>query len=118
MTDRMSEPEAASGGPLRGLRVIDAASLYAGPFLSTLLADHGAEVSKFEPPGGDPYRVERRSLWAILARNKRSVTIDLRSDEGCDLLRQLVAHVDVLVVNLLPSQLERRGLTWERLSAI
>lgn len=105
-------------GPLIGLGVIDAASLYAGPFISTLLADHGADVIKVEPPGGDPYRTERRPLWVILARNKRSVTIDLRSDEGCDLLRALVAHVDVLVVNMLPHQLQRRGLTWERLSAI
>jgi formyl-CoA transferase len=105
-------------GPLRGLRVIDAASLYAGPFISTLLADHGADVIKVEPPGGDPYRVERRPLWPILARNKRSVTLDLRSEPGCDLLRRLAAQVDVLVVNLLPHQLESRGLTWERLSAI
>ena len=105
-----------SRGPLEGLRVIDAASLYAGPFISTLLADHGADVIKVEPPGGDAYRA--RAMWAILGRNKRSVTIDLGSEPGCDLLRRLVAHVDVLVVNLLPHQLERRGLTWDRLSAI
>ena len=62
-------PEAPSAGgtqPLAGLRVIDASSLYAAPFISTLLADHGADVIKIEPPGGDPYRVERRPLWAIL----------------------------------------------------
>ncbi len=105
-----------NGGTLRGLRVIDAASLYAGPFISTVLADHGADVVKVEPPGGDPYR--QRPLWAILARNKRSVTLDLDSAAGCDRLRDLVAHVDVLVVNLLPRQLERRRLTWERLSAV
>ena len=110
-----SSPQ-AHAGPLAGLRVIDAASLYAGPFISTLLADHGADVIKVEPPGGDPYRA--RAMWAILGRNKRSVTIDLRSDAGCDLLRRLVAHIDVLVVNLLPHQLERRGLTWERLSEV
>jgi crotonobetainyl-CoA:carnitine CoA-transferase CaiB-like acyl-CoA transferase len=104
--------------PLTGLRVIDASSLYAAPFISTLLADHGADVIKIEPPGGDPYRVERRPLWAILGRQKRSVTLDLRSEQGCDLLRRLVEHVDVLVVNLLPHQLERQGLTWERLSAV
>ena len=109
---------AVRNGPLRGLRVIDAASLYAGPFISTLLADHGADVIKVEPPGGDPYRVERRPLWPILARNKRSITLDLRSDAGCDLLRKLASRADVLVVNLLPHQLERRRLTWADLSAI
>ena len=114
MSDHISPQTPA--GPLAGLRVIDAASLYAGPFISTLLADHGADVIKVEPPGGDPYRA--RAMWAILGRNKRSVTIDLRSDAGCDLLRRLVAHVDVLVVNLLLHQLERRGLTWERLSEV
>ena len=114
----MSAPDSQSpsGGPLEGLRVIDAASLYAGPFISTLLADHGADVTKVEPPGGDAYRA--RPMWVILGRNKRSVTIDLGSEAGCDLLRRLVAHVDVLVVNLLPHQLERRGLTWERLREI
>ncbi|SNQ45597.1 putative acyl-CoA transferase/carnitine dehydratase [Frankia canadensis] len=107
---------AASDPPLRGLRVLDTATLYAGPFISTLLADHGADVIKVEPPGGDPYRA--RAMWPILARDKRSITLNLRSEEGCELLRQLARHVDVLVVNMLPGQLERRGLTWERLSAI
>jgi formyl-CoA transferase len=112
------QPGRYTSGPLQGLRVIDAASLYAGPFISTVLADHGADVIKVEPPGGDPYRVEHRPLWVILARNKRSVTIDLGSEAGCDLLRGLAAHVDVLVLNMLPHQLERRGLTWDRVSAI
>src|SRR5262249_20234316 len=107
-----------SGGPLAGLRVLDTASLYAGPFISTVLADHGADVIKVEPPGGDPYRVEHRPLWVILARDKRSVTINLGTEAGCDLLRRLAGHIDVLVLNMLPHQLERRGLTWDRLSAI
>ncbi|MFI5427261.1 CoA transferase [Aeromicrobium sp. UC242_57] len=105
-------------GPLKGLRVIDAASLYAGPFISTVLADHGADVIKIEPPGGDPYRVSGSPLWPILARGKQSMTLDLRSEAGCDVLRSLAAHVDVIIVNLLPPMLEKRGLTWERLSAI
>jgi crotonobetainyl-CoA:carnitine CoA-transferase CaiB-like acyl-CoA transferase len=104
------------GGTLRGLRVIDAASLYAGPFISTVLADHGADVIKVEPPGGDPYR--QQAMWAILGRGKRSVTLDLSTESGCDRLVELAADADVLVVNLLPGQLERRRLTWERLSAI
>jgi crotonobetainyl-CoA:carnitine CoA-transferase CaiB-like acyl-CoA transferase len=103
-------------GPLAGLKVVDAATLYAGPFVSTMLADHGANVIKVEPPGGDPYR--HRSLWPVLARNKRSITLDLRSDEGCALLRDLAARVAVLVLNMLPRQLEQRGLTWKRLSAV
>jgi formyl-CoA transferase len=83
-----------------------------------VLADHGADVIKVEPPGGDPYRVDHRPLWVILARHKRSVTLNLGSEEGCHLLRSLAAQVDVLVLNMLPHQLERRGLTWDRLSAI
>jgi len=105
-------------GPLHGLRVVDAASLYAGPFISTVLADHGADVVKVEPPDGDAYRTGGSPLWPILARGKRSLTLDLRSEEGCDVLRALAAHVDVIVVNLLPPMLEKRGLTWERLSAV
>ncbi|MFC5747869.1 CaiB/BaiF CoA transferase family protein [Actinomadura rugatobispora] len=114
----MTEIEAETGGVLAGLRVIDAATLYAGPFISTVLADHGADVIKIEPPGGDPYRTGGSALWALLGRGKRSMTLDLRQERGLAILRRLAEHVDVVIVNLLPDALRRRGLDWETLSAL
>src|SRR3954465_4473110 len=87
-------------GALAGLRVLDTATLYAGPFISTLLADQGADVVKVEPPGGDDYRWYPNRMWPILARGKRSIELDLRTDEGCDTVRRLVAVADVIVVNM------------------
>lgn len=93
-------------------------SLYAAPFLSTVLADHGADVVKIEPPGGDSYRHVPTRLWSLVARGKQSLVVDLRTDEGCAQVRELVAAVDVVVVNMPARLLERRGLGWETLSAI
>ncbi|HVV30740.1 MAG TPA: CoA transferase [Mycobacteriales bacterium] len=107
-----------NAGALAGLRVVDASSLYAAPFVATLLADQGADVVKIEPPGGDDYRHYPTRMWSLLARNKKSVVADLRTEEGCDLLRALVPDTDVLVVNMPPALLERRGLDWNRLSAL
>ncbi len=98
-------------------------SLLAGPFCGQLLADFGAEVIKVEPPGkGDPMRVwgrhrkDGRTLWwPIIARNKKSVTLNLREEEGQDLARRLVAEADVLVENFRPGTLERWGLGYESL---
>ncbi len=92
--------------------------LLAGPFCGQLLADFGADVIKLEPPGqGDPMRewgrekAEGRSLWwPVVARGKRSVTIDLREPAGQELARKLVAGADVLVENFRPGTLERWGL--------
>ena len=113
-------------GPLTGLRVLELGSLLAGPFCAQVLADFGAEVIKCEPPGqGDPMREwgqekpHGRSLWwPIVARNKKSVTIDLRTVEGQDLLRELVASADVLVENFRPGTMERWGLGFDVLSEI
>jgi crotonobetainyl-CoA:carnitine CoA-transferase CaiB-like acyl-CoA transferase len=108
-------PPASRGGPLAGLRVLDTATLYAAPLVSTLLADHGADVVKVEPPEGDAYRREPTGLWTLLARNKRSVVMDLRAPEGQEELRALVRAADVVIVNLPQATLAARGLDHDTL---
>jgi formyl-CoA transferase len=110
-------------GPLAGIRVVECGSLIAGPFCGQLLADFGAEVIKVEDPGaGDPMRTWRmdddgNSLsWPIIARNKKSITCNLRDVEGQDLLRRLVSTADVLIENFRQGTLERWGLGYETLS--
>jgi formyl-CoA transferase len=106
MTDHLEA--VSSAAPLAGIRVLDTGMLYAAPLIATLLADQGAEVVKVEPPGGDGYR-SWGPMWALVGRNKRSVTIDLTTEDGGDLLRRLVAHVDVVIENLpLPLARQRR----------
>jgi len=116
----MSSPSAPAdphtAGALSGLKVLDTATLYAAPFISTLLADHGADVVKVEPPGGDPYRRHPANMWPLLARGKRSVELDLRSEEGCEALRRLTRGADVVVANMPPATLAKRGLDYETLS--
>jgi len=110
-------------GPLSDLRVVEMGQLVAGPFCGQLLGDFGAEVIKLEPPGaGDPMRQwgrekpHGRSLWwPVIARNKKSVTCDLRSAEGQDLARRIVDRADVVVENFRPGTLERWGLGFDRL---
>src|ERR1039457_921643 len=102
--------------PLAGLRVLDIASLYAAPLAASILADFGAEVIKVEPPGGDGFR--GTGMWPVVARNKKSITLNLRQPEGCELLKRLVAHSDVLIENSPAAVLERRGISWRHLSAI
>lgn len=111
-------------GPLAGIRVIDAASLAAGPLVATWLGEHGAEVIKIEQPGpGDPIRqwgAQRDGvglMWKSMGRNKKSVTLNLREQRGRDLLRRLTDTADVVVMNLRPSTLERWGLDHAALSA-
>src|ERR671911_3003660 len=112
--------------PLEGVRVVEMGSLLAGPFCGQLLADFGAEVIKLEPPGkGDPMRMwgrhrkEGRTLWwPIIARNKKSVTINLREDEGQDLARRLISEADIVVENFRPGTLEKWGLGYEDLNGI
>ena len=122
----MSEAPNGARSPLEGVRVIEMGSLLAGPFCGQLLADFGAEVIKVEPPGrGDPMRVwgrhrkEGRTLWwPIIARNKKSVTLNLREQEGQELARRLVAHADVLVENFRPGTMERWGLGYDALGEL
>ncbi|MPZ15636.1 MAG: CoA transferase [Chloroflexi bacterium] len=114
------EPPAT--GPLRGLQVLELGTLIAGPYAARLLAEYGAEVIKVESPdGGDPLRGWRlvhqgTSLWWYAqARNKRSITLDLRNPKGQELARRLAARADVLVENFRPGTLERWGLGWDDL---
>ncbi|MEU6748569.1 CoA transferase [Spirillospora sp. NPDC046719] len=105
-------------GALGDLRVVEMGQLLAGPFCGQLLGDFGAEVVKIEPPGaGDPMREWGREKphgmslwWPILARNKKSVTLNLRTPEGQSLARKIIAQADVLVENFRPGTLERWGL--------
>ena len=113
-----------SEGPLSGLRVIDAATLAAGPLVATWLAEFGAEVIKVEQPeGGDPLRQWGTQkdgiglMWKSLGRNKKSITLDLRHEAGRDILRALAREADVLVLNLRPSTLDRWGLNYARMKA-
>ena len=111
----------AVSGALDGIRVVELGSLIAGPFGARLLGDMGADVVKVEAPNSpDPLRgwgqVEvdgHRFLWTVYARNKRAVTIDLRSDDGRDLFLDLVATADVVVENFRPGTLERLGIGWD-----
>jgi formyl-CoA transferase len=113
-------------GPLSGIRVIELGQVIAGPFCGQLLGDYGADVVKVEPPGtGDVLRqwgktdgVGDSLWWSVTARNKRSVTVDLRTPEGQQLVRDLVVAADILVENFRPGTLERWGLGWADLSAI
>ena len=96
--------------PLAGMRVIEVGQLLAGPFAGTILGYYGAEVIKVEsPPAGDPIRGWREVKngtalwWASLARNKKCVTLDLKSERGRELLRDLVATADVFIENFRPA---------------
>jgi formyl-CoA transferase len=122
----MTAAEEARQGPLTDLRVIEMGQLLAGPFCGQMLADFGAEVIKIEAPGaGDPMRQWGREKphgkslwWPVVARNKKSVTLNLREREGQEIVRQLVRDADILIENFRPGTMERWGLGWEDLSAI
>jgi len=110
--------------PLDGLKVIELGQLIAGPFAAKILAEFGANVIKVEPPGGDPlrkwrYQHEGTSVWwAAHARNKRSITVDLRQPEGQDIVRKLIADADILIENFRPGAMEKWGLGFKDLHAI
>ena len=111
--------------PLSGIRVIEVGQLLAGPFAGTLLAYFGAEVIKVEPPGdGDPIRGWRlldkdgtSFWWRSLGRNKKSLTLNLRSKEGREVLSQLLNDADVLIENFKPGTMEKWGLGPEDVKA-
>jgi crotonobetainyl-CoA:carnitine CoA-transferase CaiB-like acyl-CoA transferase len=111
-------------GPLTGLRVLDIATIIAGPSAASLLADYGADVLKVELPGaGDgargfpPHKDGKPLWWKVTNRGKRFVTLDLRRPEGAALLLRLLPRFDVLVENFRPGTLDRWGLTREALWA-
>ncbi len=113
-------------GPLTDIRVIELGQLLAGPFCGQLMADFGAEVIKCEQPGeGDPMREWGREKpygkslwWPVVARNKKSLTLNLRTPEGQQVIRDLVATSDILIENFRPGTLERWNLGYEQLSKI
>lgn len=109
--------------PLNGLRVLDAATLAAGPLVGTWLGEHGAEVIKVEQPdGGDPLRqwgAQKHGIglmWKSIARNKKCITLNLRQDEGRAIFRTLTEHVDVVIMNTRPSTLDKWNLGYPELS--
>src|ERR1700752_4386956 len=119
------ETNTTPSGPLAGLRVIEMGQLIAGPFAGKTLADFGAEVIKIEPPGtGDPLRNWRlikegtSAWWQVQSRNKRSIALDLRSSEGQEIARSLIAEADVLIENFRPGTLEGCGMGYEALSQL
>jgi formyl-CoA transferase len=109
-------------GPLAGIRVVDLTRALAGPYCTLLLGDMGADVIKIELPGtgdetrqwGPPFVAGESSYFMSVNRNKRSVTLDLKSDEGLEVLRRLIAKSDVLVENFRPGTMERLGVGYER----
>jgi succinyl-CoA:(S)-malate CoA-transferase subunit B len=111
---------------LEGLRVIDISTFIAGPFCAAQLGEFGAEVIKLElPGGGDPLRKFGTMTecgdslpWLSEARNKKSITLDLRKPEGATLFKRLIADTDVLVDNFQPGTLEKWGLGWETLKTV
>ncbi|MCC8334566.1 CoA transferase [Streptomyces sp. R1] len=116
---------AASPAPLTGLRVLDLATLFAGPLAATLLGDFGAEVIKVEhPTRPDPSRGHGPSKdgvglwWKLLGRNKHTITLDLSKPAGRATLLRLAATADVVVENFRPGTLERWDLGWDELSAV
>ena len=109
-------------GPLHDLRVLELGQLIAGPFCGQLLGDLGAEVIKVEAPGrGDPMRDWGQGVpvwWSVIARNKKSITLDLRQSAGQALLLKLVAQADVLIENFRPGTMEKWQLGYEQLAAV
>jgi crotonobetainyl-CoA:carnitine CoA-transferase CaiB-like acyl-CoA transferase len=124
-SDSASERTIQRGdGPLTGVRVLELGSFIAGPFAGQLLGDYGADVIKVEPPGeGDPMRhwgVTRDGdslWWPAIARNKRSVAIDMRGQRGRDLVRRLAGTCDVVLENFRPGRLIDWGLDYATLAA-
>jgi crotonobetainyl-CoA:carnitine CoA-transferase CaiB-like acyl-CoA transferase len=115
----------STGLPLRGLRVLDLGTVIAGPFAASLLADLGAEVIKIEPPGvPDGLRRMGRIKndvclwWGVSARDKKSLSLDLKSEAGKATFRELVAASDVMIENFRPGVLGRLGFEWEELKRL
>ena len=112
---------------LKGIRVLDIATFIAAPHAASILGEFGADVIKVENPnGGDPWRrfgtatdkPDMSLSWLTEARNKRSVTLNLREPEGAELFKKLVAEADVVCENFRPGTLEKWGLGWEVLQAV
>src|SRR5579863_6255876 len=110
---------------LEGVRVVDMTHVQAGPMCTQLLAWMGADVIKIEPPGGDVTRIQLRDIadvdslyFTMLNGNKRSLTLDLKTDEGGRICDELLRRADVLVENFAPGTLDRLGFSWDRLQEL
>ena len=111
---------------LEGIRVVDLGNFVAGPFCATILGEFGADVIKVEKPqGGDDLRrfgtdteCGDTLMWLSEARNKRSVTLNLRHERGRELLKRLISGADIVVENFRPGVLERWGLSFEEMQEI
>ena len=106
-------------GPLAGVKVLELGSLIAGPFCSRILAEFGAQVIKIETPGeGDPLRRWRKMYgetslwWLVQARNKYSITVNLKHADGVAIVKRLLQETDIVVENFRPGVLEKLGLGW------
>ena len=115
--------QAADGGPLSGLRILEIGHFVAAPFCTRLLADLGADVIKIEPPAGDPVRQWGKQVngaspwWSLHGRNKRCITLNLKHPKATDIVLRLAAGCDALVENFRPGQLDKLGLGKEALQA-
>lgn len=124
----MSEAKVTTSrdGALTGLKVLDIGTFIAAPFAATLMAEHGADVLKVELPNvgdharrlGTPSEAGDTFVWLSEARNKRSVTLDLRKPEGVDLFKRLVTQADVVCENFQAGTLEKWGIGWDELRAV
>jgi crotonobetainyl-CoA:carnitine CoA-transferase CaiB-like acyl-CoA transferase len=116
----MTTDQDTTTGPLHGIRVLELGQLIAGPFCGQLLADLGAEVIKIELPGqGDPMREWGRGLpvwWPVIGRNKKCITLDVRTARGRAIALELVANSDVLLENFRPGTMEKWGLDYATLA--
>jgi crotonobetainyl-CoA:carnitine CoA-transferase CaiB-like acyl-CoA transferase len=121
----MTLVQATFSGPLAGIKVLELGTLIAGPFCARMLAEFGAEVIKIESPdGGDPLRHwrvlhEGTSLWwSVQSRNKQSITLNMKSEEGQQIARQLALEADIIIENYRPGVLEKWQLGYEQLKVI
>jgi crotonobetainyl-CoA:carnitine CoA-transferase CaiB-like acyl-CoA transferase len=121
-----NEANDAPPGPLAGVRVIDLTQFLLGPYATQTLGDLGADVIKVEEPAGDrqrgqgkaAYSPELGPIFIAFNRNKRSVVLDLRNDEGKDALRKLIATGDIFIHNMRPSAIKRLGFGYDEVAAI
>ena len=115
---------AKTEGPLVGCRVLELGSTIAAPFCGRFFADFGAEVIKVETPSGDPLRSigqqhEGKSLWwASMHRNKRVIAVNMKSEDGLDIVKRMMGMADIVIENYRPKTMERWGLDWETMSRV
>ena len=112
-------------GALDGVKVLDLTTIYSGPICTTILGDQGADIIKIESPEGDFMRqaldVERNGvsgMFSMLKRNKRSIVIDLSTEEGKSLLKEMLASADVIVENFRPGVMDRLGFDYKTMKSI